>query len=305
MERYQDIDSLIAKVLNGTASKEEKIAVNRWAGLSTRNAYQFQKLKAIWKQSVKDPKIIGHEEQKEKIWETYQSEFHRSINVPRVPFYRRAWFRTAAVFALLLIPLYVLYFNQDHDTKDKTSEMRMISKSNPTGQKSLIQLPDGSRVWLNADSHISFKEDFSDSIRSIELVGEAYFEVLRDSLKPFIVVFDSLSVRVLGTEFNISAFEADTDLRVTLVDGSVQVSNTRKDADLIMEPGTGIIYSKENRSYREFTKNDNPELFHRTTEWRFGKLIFDGQNFEGFVKEIQRWYGVQVLVEEIRQRVGT
>ncbi|WP_162417552.1 FecR family protein [Cyclobacterium roseum] len=296
MDEHQHIDNLIVKVLNGNASKQEKATVNHWAGLSRSNAYEFEKLKAIWKLPIEDSKLIGHEEQKQKIWRAYASESQSSKCVPETPFYRRGWVRAAAVLAIILFPLYVFYFGQERGIEEKGPEMKMISKSNPTGQKSLIQLPDGSKVWLNADSQISFYEGFSDSLRAIKLEGEAYFDVVRDSLRPFVVDVESLSVMVLGTEFNISAFEADKDLKVTLVDGSVQVSNTQQENDLILKPGTGLVYSKVKNHFHEFSETSNPELFHRTTEWRHGKLIFDGCNFEDFVKEIKRWYGVKVQV---------
>jgi transmembrane sensor len=175
--------------------------------------------------------------------------------------------------------------------------LRMISKSNPTGQKSLIQLPDGSKVWLNSDSKISYHEHFSDSLRSISLKGEAYFQVVSDSLRPFVVDFESLSVTVLGTEFNISAFEEENVHSVTLVDGSVKVSHSNLETNLILEAGTGLVYSKQGNDYQQFSKHDNPQLFYKTTGWRNGILIFDGQNFEDFVREIQRWYGVQVEIK--------
>ncbi len=296
MDEHKDIDGKILRVLNGTASEKEDEAVSHWTRLSKSNAFQFHKMKRIWKQPLQDPKFIGHEEQKQKIWNAYVSESNSPKHGSGIPFYRRAWVRSAAVLAIILFPLYVIYFQQERPPEENTPELKMISKSNPTGQKSMIQLPDGSKVWLNSDSHISFNEGFSDSLRSIKLEGEAYFDVVRDSLRPFVVDFESLSVTVLGTEFNISAFEADKDLRVTLVDGSVQVSNTSQENNLILEPGTGLVYSKVKNHFHEFSKNSNPELFRKTTEWRHGKLIFDGRNFEDFVKEIKRWYGVEVQV---------
>jgi transmembrane sensor len=297
MDEYKDIDGKILRVLNGTATEGESEFVNQWVKASKNNAFQFQKLKAIWEERALDQFFIGHEEQKKKIWRAFASETRSPNKIPVIPLYRRSWLRIAVVLAILLFPIYALYFQNEEIIEDEVPEIRMISKSNPTGQKSLIQLPDGSKVWLNSDSRISYHERFSDSLRSIKLEGEAYFEVVRDSLRPFVVDFESLSVTVLGTEFNISAFEVEKDLRVTLVDGAVKVSNSRLKDNLILKPGMGLIYSKEKEDYHEFSKYDNPELFNKTTEWRNGKLIFDGRNFEDFVREIKRWYGVQVQVK--------
>ena len=297
MDEQKDIDSKILKVLNGMASEEDRNFVEQWIQVSKANEFQYQKLKLIWEGTTQDSRLIGHEEQKKKIWNAYSSEIRIPRQLPCVPLYRRAWFRVAVVLLIILFPIYSLYFQDGETALEETPELRMITKSNPTGQKSLIQLPDGSKVWLNSESSISYQEHFSESIRSIHLEGEAYFDVVRDSLRPFVVDFESLSVSVLGTEFNISAFEADKDLRVTLVDGSVKVSNLSLNDSLILSPGTGLVFSKNNNRYNEFSKKDNPELFHRTTEWRNGKLIFDGRNFEEFIREIKRWYGVQVHVQ--------
>jgi len=297
MEEYKEIDGKILRVLNATATKEEREVVNQWVEASKNNAFQFQKLKLVWKEPAPDSKLIGQEEQKKKIWGAFVSENHLPKNIPLIPFYRRSWLRIAVVLAIILFPIYTLYFQNREVIEDQTSVMNMISKFNPTGQKSLIHLSDGSKVWLNSDSRISYHEIFSDSLRSINLEGEAYFEVVSDSLRPFVVDFEALSVTVLGTEFNITAFEAEKHLRVTLVDGSVKVSNSRLKENLILEPGTGLIYSREKNEYQEFSKHGNPELFDKTTEWRNGKLIFDGRNFEDLVREIKRWYGVKVQVK--------
>lgn len=296
MDEYQDIDGKILTILNGTATDEDKEVVNHWVKDSKSNAFQFQKLKGIWEERAQDSKLIGHEVQKKKIWKAFENDYQSSKKTPIIPLYRRSWLRIAVVLAIILFPIYSFYFQDKQIIVDEIPEIRMISKSNPTGQKSLIQLPDGSKVWLNSDSRISYQERFSDSLRSIMLEGEAYFEVVSDSLRPFVVDFEPLSVTVLGTAFNISAFEAEKDLKVTLVEGSVKVSNANLTANLILEPGTGLIYSKEKNDFHEFSKYGNPELFHKTTEWRNGKLIFDGRNFEDFVQEIKRWYGVQVQV---------
>lgn len=291
----KDIDSKIIKVLSGSASEEERKFVDQWIQASKANGFQFQKLKLIWEEPTLDSRLIGHEEQKRKIWKTYSSEVCLSNQIPVVPLYQRAWLRIAVVLAIILLPIYAIYFQNMEVFVDETPELRIVTKSNPIGQKSLIQLPDGSKVWLNSESRITYQEHFSDSIRSVTLEGEAFFAVVKDSLRPFVVDLQLLSVTVLGTEFNVSAFEGDKDLRVTLVEGSVVVSDNS--LDLTLAPGTGLKYSKEKKDYHKFSKFDNPDLFYKTTEWRNGKLVFDGGNFEDFVREIKRWYGVQVYVD--------
>src|SRR5690606_9234328 len=107
-----------------------------------------------------------------------------------------------------------------------------------------------------------------------------------------------LSVTVLGTAFNVSAFGEDKEVQVTLVDGAVQVSGMDEGEDnLILAPGTGLVYSKEKKAYHEFSRFSQPGLFAKATGWKNGVLVFDGIGFDEFVREITRWYGVQVKVE--------
>ena len=299
MDFYKDIDQKIVRVLNGTATDLERQEVKNWMRESKKNAFQFKQLKKFWNQPSADLQLIGHEDQKKKIWKDFLEESHSHKTISVTPLYRRALFKVAAIILILLLPTYLI-LNQAEDIAVETKpDLEVINKKNPRGQKSLIQLPDGTKVWLNSDSQISYTETFSDSIRSVELEGEAYFEVVQDSLRPFIVELGPLSVTVLGTAFNISAFEEERDVRVTLIDGSVKVMALDDDLndDLILSPGSGIIYSKERKNYSEFSKSSYPELFSKVTGWRNGILVFDGSDFDEFVREIARWYGIQVTVQ--------
>lgn len=299
MNSRKDIDQKIVRVLNGAASDPERREVVDWVRESESNSFQFDHLKKFWNQSSNDLKLIGHEEQKKRIWKTYVEESQKDRTVSVKPLFRWTWSKVAAVIAVLLLPAYLVINGTEDIVVETKPELEVINKKNPTGQKSQIQLPDGSKAWLNSDSQISYVETFSDSIRSLRLEGEAYFEVVHDSLRPFIVESATLSVTVLGTAFNIHAFQEEKEVKVTLVDGSVKVTASENDLtdNLILSSGTGIIYSKEEKKYSEFSRLSNPGLFSKATGWRNGILVFDGSDFDGFVREITRWYGIQVKIE--------
>ena len=299
MNFEKDIDQKIVRVLNGTATDLERQEVKNWMRESRSNSFQFKHLKKFWHQPSTDLKLIGHEDQKKKIWTAFLEENHNHKPASIKAFYSRTLFKVAAIIVVLLLPTYLILNRTEDIAVENEPELEVINKNNPKGQKSLIQLPDGSKAWLNSDSQISYTETFSDSVRSIRLEGEAYFEVVHDSLRPFIVELGPLSVTVLGTAFNISAFEEERDVKVTLIDGSVKVMALDDDLkdDLILSPGSGIVYSKEKKKYSEFSKSSNPELFSKATGWRNGILVFDGSGFDEFVREITRWYGIQVKVK--------
>lgn len=299
MDFYKDIDQKIVRVLNGTATDLERHEVKNWMRESKSNSFQFKQLKKFWNQPSDDLQLIGHEDQKKKIWTAFREENHSHKTISVTPLYRRALFKVAAIITILLLPTYLILNRTEDMVVETQPELEVINKKNPKGQKSLIQLPDGTKVWLNSDSQISYIETFSDTIRSVALDGEAYFEVVHDSLRPFIVELGPLSVTVLGTAFSISAFEEERDVKVTLVEGAVKVTPSNPDVDdeLILRPETGMIYSRETKSHREFSKSSHPELFSKVTGWRNGVLVFDGGNFDEFVREITRWYGIQVTVQ--------
>jgi len=299
MDDFTDIDGIILKVLNGSATKEEKDKVTQWANEANTNRFALERLKGIWSQRSGDPYLIGHEEQKRKLWMRFNETERRVSPRAPIPFYQQTWVRIAVVIVIIFFPVYTVYFQSEKTPISEIEAISIVRKANPTGQKSLIHLPDGSKVWLNSASKISYVEQFSDSLRSIKLEGEAYFDVVEDSLRPFVVDFESLVVRVLGTEFSVCAFGQDKDLRITLVEGSVKVlkATDPTEGNQTLHAGTGLVYSKEKGKFLPFTKKSNPELFNKGTEWKNGHLIFDGRNFLDFVSEISRWYGVKVVVK--------
>jgi len=298
MNSPDDIDLKITKVLAGTASDAERKEVQAWVRTSASHKFQYEQLRRFWNQPSSDLKLPKHEEQKKKIWSRYLAENNESENIPtRFPS-RPGWLKVAAIILILSIPAYFIMNRTEDIVVETKPAPELISKQNPLGQKSQIQLPDGSKVWLNADSKIAYQETFADSVRAVTLEGEAFFEVVHDRGRPFTVTSGSLSVTVLGTAFNVSGFPEAKEVTVTLVDGAVQVNEVDKVEDnVVLAPGTGLVYSLEKKVYREFSKASDPGLFAKATGWRNGILVFNGVGFNEFVREITRWYGVRVKVE--------
>lgn len=156
----------------------------------------------------------------------------------------------------------------------------------PKGQTCDLELPDGSKVTLNAMSEISFPASFSDTLREVQLVGEAMFDVKRMDKVPFIVKTRRGVTQVLGTSFNISAYPTDEHESISLISGSVKAIS---DADeQILIPGEqAIIYEKGQRI--EVCKFSKEVIM----AWREGMFIFDDQPLSGIIKEIERWYDVK------------
>lgn len=167
----------------------------------------------------------------------------------------------------------------------------MRTVSNPLGQKSRLKLPDGTLVNLNAGSTLTFPEQFATDMRHVVLEGEAYFQVVHRPQQPFVVETGALQTKVLGTTFNVRAFADDPTVSISLVEGKVQVSHTVGNWDLLLQPGERLAFDQ--RSGQPQKSAFDQEM---TVGWVNGLLIFDNVPFGEFVKRLERWYGVQMVV---------
>jgi len=171
------------------------------------------------------------------------------------------------------------------------SKMEYNTLSNPRGSKVInMTLADGSKVWLNAGSSLRFPVSFIGNERKVFVTGEAYFEVFHDVSKPFIVNDGSMDVRVLGTHFNVNAFEDDddNDIKVTLLEGSVKINNGN--ATGLLEPGQQAVVTKEIKVVSDVDLG-------LVMAWKNGYFQFDNASLQHVLKEVSRWYDVDVVYE--------
>ncbi len=304
MAEKKDIDQIFATFLSGKATDYEKEQLKKWAAESELNAYQFDELQKIWKERLPDPKLIDSRKLENSIWAAIHEDKDSSGRGRKFHMTGALIWRAAAVLLLLMIPIYlVLRYSDLEPSLEAKVNTYLVQKSNPIGQKSKIQLPDGSIVWLNAESKLSYSEDFSDSVRWVRLQGEAFFNVTKDTLHPFVVQTENLNIRVLGTQFNVSAFKDLSQEEVALLEGEVEVSITEQDpvsAHIVfLKPGEGLSYDKKTNVMRNLAIGSLDPAQNKYAGWKEGVLIFDGEDFEQFLALIRRWYGVHITVKGI------
>ncbi|RAV28946.1 FecR family protein [Sinomicrobium soli] len=155
-----------------------------------------------------------------------------------------------------------------------------------------VILPDGSKVWLNSGSSLKYPEVFSESQRMVELTGEAYFEVVKDARK-FVVQTKQQDITVLGTSFNVSAYDDDRFFATTLVEGKVQLSHRGTNA-VFLAPGERG-YLDLDREVPVAVKTVDPRNY---TSWKDGRFYFERQPLGDILKKVGRWYGVKVKFEQ-------
>lgn len=159
----------------------------------------------------------------------------------------------------------------------------------PRGGQYKIILPDGSKVWLNAASSLKFPTAFTGQERIVELTGEAFFEVTKNKTLPFKVRLpDASIVEVLGTSFNIMTYEDEKEKQTTLIEGSVKLSNNNN--EIILRPGEQALVNKQGQ-----ISINHPVNTGEITAWKEGNFDFRNATIETIMRQVQRWYDVEVV----------
>lgn len=157
----------------------------------------------------------------------------------------------------------------------------------PRGGQYQVLLPDGTKVWLNASSSLSFPTHFSGNERRVQLKGEAYFEVAKNTKMPFKVELKGMTVKVLGTHFNVMAYDDEQQINTTLLEGSVEVASSRNVQ--ILKPGEQAVLKKS-----DGTMDVNAVNTAEFVAWKNGSFMFTDENIETIMRKIARWYDVDV-----------
>lgn len=205
------------------------------------------------------------------------------------------WLRGIAVMLVLLVGLAILLIHRPAATNTQVLASLLLEKHNSKGTKSTIQLTDGSKIWLNADSKIKYPEVFSGPTREIYLNGEAFFEVAKNPSHPFIIHLANGTVQVLGTSFNIRAYDNEMTVETSVTTGRVafipKYRNTRKKQDT-------VYLAPDHKARYTFTKEELSESLTSAMEdkaWTEGKLIFKSMTMEEIGIELERNFGKKVV----------
>ncbi|HVI49514.1 MAG TPA: FecR domain-containing protein [Chitinophaga sp.] len=183
------------------------------------------------------------------------------------------------------------------------------------GSRTTLVLPDGTKVWLNAGSRITYDKDFGNESREITLTGEAFFDVTKNARRPFIIHTAEMDIRVLGTRFNVRSYPEDKITEAALIQGSIEASPKDRPAEkIILKPSEKIIVRSEEtlkKIHTSGTVQEEPVITvqHLTyyegkdnavveTLWMENKLVFRDESFVSLAKQMERWYGVTVTFKD-------
>lgn len=222
------------------------------------------------------------ENQKKRIWRRIEMQ---TVSRPR---HRgRIWGAVAAVASVAAAAFcgYLI----GHRMEPAVNTFEIIAMN---GQKSHVSLPDGTTVMLNSGSSIRYGSDYNTANRSIELDGEAYFEVAKNPELPFVVSAQQLKVEALGTKFNVRAYGTEKEIVTTLVEGRVKASSPH--GDVIMNPMEEVAFDKESEAMRKY---DAPNRKH-LIPWRDNEILFDDDTLEEIAARMERMYNVRILFDD-------
>ena len=168
----------------------------------------------------------------------------------------------------------------------------------PVGGQYRVVLSDGTKVWLNSGSSIKFPVTFVGNERSVEIEGEAYFEVAKDKKKPFKVFSDDQVVEVLGTHFNVNAYKDEANIKTTLAEGSVKVSSDG--VSNMITPGQQARLSRKSHAMNIVAVDTDAAI-----SWKDGLFVFNDEDIHSIMRKVSRWYGVEVVFQnDINEKFG-
>lgn len=269
---------LLSKFLDGNCNKEEMRQLNR----SLDAPAQYDDWMATqWDEA--DNEIDFRIEKK------MYSVIDQKRKAGNNNFMTHFWKIAAMLLFISTIGLsYVLYNKTDMANANSS----LLSVNVDKGQKANMTLPDGTQVWINSDSKITYNSNFNKSSRNIKLEGEAYFQVAKNEKIPFVVQTPFVDVQALGTAFNIKAYANDSDVETTLVEGKVMVNTPLQSKCLL--PNQRMIFGKLDNSV-SIEPDADAEAY---AAWRTNQLMFNHQDLKSITKVLERYYNIKFVFED-------
>lgn len=304
---------LFAKKKNGEATIEELAELESLLSENTTSGYRYEIMEKIWESDLKAEKLKPGE----NVWEAISANMHTPSKQTVTIFTALNKYAAAAIIIFFVAGLFFLTRNNVPQSKQQTPNVTQIATE--TTSKTKVQLPDGTQVWLNANSRLFYNtEDFNKNIREVTLTGEAFFDVTTAMLPgsdgkkiPFIIHAGDINITVKGTAFNVKAYPQQK-IETTLIRGLIEIT-TKQDPQrkIIVQPNEKITLpssedlTKSKDSSRTESalytisrlKKDKHEIVPETV-WMKSTLQFDNETFEEIIPKMNAWFGVEIQLKD-------
>ncbi|MFC0774901.1 FecR family protein [Terrimonas alba] len=322
---------LISLKLSGEARPEELAELEAYLEQNPTKKFQADRVNTVW--SAKNEVT---ETQKDAAFNRHMQRLSNHLSVPvliyennettevaedyetkKSPVYKKLLWATGIAASLFVAWFFV--FRSPVVVKEEESKRARNEISTPKGNKTKVQLPDGTEVWLNADSKITYNENFQGKLREVELTGEAFFDVVKDETRPFVIHTNVIDVKVLGTAFNVRSYANEKNTETSLIRGSVEVTVRHNPGiKYMLKPNDKLVIDndKAKASETDFVANkkleelrsqvakmlrlkiEDNEVNAKETLWTENKLAFDSTSLGEISLMLERWFNVKVVVDE-------
>lgn len=319
------IIQLLAKKIGHAASDKEIAELQKLLQQNPEYSFLIEILQSLETEKLHEEPALKEDDLMQESWLRLQQELDGMLKAgdiritdeiyPAKKNLFRTWMGRAAIWGsiLLLVGSAVFIFKNKKQKEARPVVATISQVGVPNGVPVKRLLPDGSEVWLNAGSHIRYNDNFIQKTRDVYLEGEAYFNVAHDADHPFIVRAGNITIRALGTTFNVHAYQNESKIEATLITGKILVKiDGKSDQDIILIPNEKLTVI--NREFNLSDKKSEPrkELGFQVQEvmpmpsitelpevaWLQDKLAFQNESFEELAKKMERRYNVHIIFKD-------
>jgi transmembrane sensor len=330
----KNIHDIITRILSGESTPEDDLALIDWLNKNQDNIDEFHGRERVWNAINV---IFAREKYNDKAaYERFihhigspQRMYSNHLGIKKLLIKTLRWAAIGIIF--MVIGSLIFYIVSDSISQLETSHYEVIV---PVGSRSNLVLTDGTSVWLNAGSKLSYSKKFGENDRSVYLEGEGYFKVEKDSKDPFTVITSELEIVAKGTSFNVKSYHDEDVIQATLVSGSILVNRTKNkttEQGLTLEPNQQLTYFRDTRQMKlslDVNEDDEPEGVNKNeikltiedelprailsrgidteifTSWKDNRLILDDEPFGSIAIKLERRFGTNIIIkdEDIKRR---
>jgi len=277
----------IVELITGNVTEDQKNDILNQVKGDAQLHKEFNLIKNAW--ALSSSRIEMSELKIERSYLAIQTRIKDQKKFFSIGLY--TWFKYAAILVIIFgAGIFSGKYIPEMWSERKTAKNELTEFVVPSGQMAEVNLPDGSHVWLNSESRLSFSDNFLDKTRSVTLKGEALFKV-RKGERPFVVTTKYGEVRVKGTTFNVCAFE-NSEFQTTLVEGSVTYRNTKLKKEVSLYPGQQIVLSENDGIHVHEVKT---ELY---TTWKDGLIVFEKEPLKDVMRKLERHFGIRIELDD-------
>ena len=282
-------EDIIIRYLENRCSEEDFVLINEWMKESDENAGELFRMEEIYqlgKFPFEEENLVAKAER--RLGRRLEQENQKRQEVFKL--------KSVLRYAAATVGVIVLAAGLAYWFRNKAEELVVASAAH--GQVREMLLPDGTKVWLNQSSVLKYPRAFEGKERHVYLDGEAYFEVSKNPKKPFRVKANGVTIRVLGTHFNVNAYAADSLVETTLLEGSVSVSNNANGKQMILKPNETAIYRKSTGILSmHINANAQNEI-----SWREGILSFNDISMGEIARQLSHHFNVTIQIKSEQLR---